>query len=198
LKRSSQRSREELLRKVERLNRTLDAEDSQQVPDDPVKFCQNWLGYEPFKYMYAFLQDKHHFIANVQARQTGKTFNGMAKLLWFGFRYPGSLILVTAPKFDQAKNIAFKALGEHLKRMKAVRPKVYETHFGDRNVLRTIIQFRNGSQILAESPIRSPGDRRCANRPRWRRCNPPTRSGDRSHGASPPSGPSPSPPLSRR
>ena len=30
-----------------------------------------------------------------------------------------SLILVTAPKFDQVKNIAFKALHKHLKRMKA-------------------------------------------------------------------------------
>jgi hypothetical protein len=34
----------------------------------------------------------------------------MAKILWYAFRYPRSLILVTAPKFDQAKNIAFKAL----------------------------------------------------------------------------------------
>jgi len=62
-----------------------------------VQFSIDWLGYTPFAYMRPFLRDPGHFIANVQARQTGKTFNGMAKLLWYGFRYPGSLILVTAP-----------------------------------------------------------------------------------------------------
>ncbi len=79
-----------------------------------------WLGYEPYGYMWPFLRDEGHFVANLQARQTGKTFNGMAKLLWIGFRYPGSEILVTAPKFDQAKNVAFKALGEHLERMRGL------------------------------------------------------------------------------
>ena len=103
--------------------------------------------------MWPFLRDRSHFIANVQARQTGKTFNGMAKLFYLGFRHPGSLILVTAPKFDQAKNIAFKALHEHLKRMKALDRDFYDYVIGDRNLLRSIIRFRNGSQILAESPI---------------------------------------------
>ena len=131
----------------------LRAEEAVQVPDDPVEFCRQWLGYTPFSYMQPFLRDISHFIANVQARQTGKTFNGMAKLLWYGFKHPGSLILVTAPKFDQVKNIAFKALGEHLQRMKTVNPELFRATVGDRNVLRTIVRFRNGSQILAESPI---------------------------------------------
>ena len=131
----------------------LRAEEAVQVPHDPVEFCGRWLGYTPFSYMHPFLRDNSHFIANVQARQTGKTFNGMAKLLWYGFKHPGSLILVTAPKFDQVKNIAFKALGEHLQRMKAVNPEFFRATIGDKNVLRTIVRFRNGSQILAESPI---------------------------------------------
>ena len=142
-----------MLRKFERENLRLDAEDAIKVPDDPVEFCRSWLGYEPYQYMWPFLRDESHFVANVQARQTGKTFNGMAKLIWFGFKYPGSLILVTAPKFDQVKNIAFKALGEHLHRMKIRNPELFKTAVGDRNVLRTIVRFRNGSQILAESPI---------------------------------------------
>jgi hypothetical protein len=132
---------------------TLRAEGAVKVPRDPVEFCRGWLGYTPFGYMWPFLRDEAHFVANVQARQTGKTFNGMAKLLWYGFRYPGSLILVTAPKFDQVKNIAFKALGEHLNRMKARDPGLFRATVGDRNVLRTIVRLRNGSQILAESPI---------------------------------------------
>jgi hypothetical protein len=32
--------------------------------------------------MWPFLRDEGHFIANLQARQTGKTFNGMAKPLF--------------------------------------------------------------------------------------------------------------------
>jgi hypothetical protein len=132
---------------------TLRAEMAVGVPDSVVEFCRIWLGYEPFEYMHGFLEDPSHFVANVQARQTGKTFNGMAKLLWYGFKYSSSRILITAPKFDQAKNIAFKALGEHLHRMKIRNPELFRATVGDRNVLRTIVRFRNGSQILAESPI---------------------------------------------
>jgi len=142
-------------RKLERLKREQQSQRKieDKAPDDPVEFCREWLGYEPFAYMHGFLDDDSHFIANVQARQTGKTFNGMAKLLWYAFRYPKSLILVTAPKFDQAKNIAFKALAEHLQRMKALNPELFRTAVGDKNVLRTIVRLRNGSQILAESPV---------------------------------------------
>ncbi len=58
-----------------------------QVPEDPVEFCRGWLGYESSRYMWPFLRDESHFIALLQARQTGKTFNGMAKLLWYAFLY---------------------------------------------------------------------------------------------------------------
>ena len=37
-----------------------------------VEFCVEWLGYEPYEYMWPFLKDEGHFIANLQARQTGK------------------------------------------------------------------------------------------------------------------------------
>jgi len=121
-----------------------------EIPADTVEFCRKILNYKPFEYMYPFLRDKSHFIANVQARQTGKTFNGMAKLLHYGFLFPGSLILITAPKFDQVKNIAFKALHEHLKRMDEEK---FEKLIGKKNALRTVIRYKNGSTILAESPI---------------------------------------------
>ena len=123
------------------------------LPGDVVEFCVEWLGYEPYAYMYPFLRDGGHFVANVQARQTGKTFNGMAKLLWYAFRFPGSLILVTAPKYDQAKNVAFKALHGHLERMKGVDRRFFDYVVGRRNVLKTVIRFRNGSAIQVESPV---------------------------------------------
>ena len=53
---------------------------SRVLPGDVVEFCRGWLGYEPYGYMWPFLRDEGHFVANLQARQTGKTFNGMAKL----------------------------------------------------------------------------------------------------------------------
>ncbi len=123
------------------------------LPGDVVEFCRVWLGYEPYAYMYPFLRDEGHFIANVQARQTGKTFNGMAKLLWYAFRYPGSLILVTAPKYDQAKNVAFKALHGHLERMRGLDLRFFDYVVGKRNMLKTVIRFRNGSAIQVESPV---------------------------------------------
>jgi len=137
--------KEEKRNKATRSKRTL--------PPDPVQFCREWLHYEPFEYMWPFLRDESHFIANVMARQTGKTFNGMAKLLYLAFRYYPVLILVTAPKLDQVKNIAFKALNEHLKRMQNNDPEFFDYAIGKRNVLRTVIRFRNGSTILAEPPI---------------------------------------------
>jgi len=140
----------QIRRQAEKVVHTRKAKGGANIPDDPVEFCRRILKYEPFRYMWPFLRDRSHFIANVQARQTGKTFNGMAKLLWYGFRYPGSRIFVTAPKFDQVKNIAFKHLNEHLKRMDQ---DFFETYIGKRNALRTIIRFRNGSEILAESPV---------------------------------------------
>lgn len=103
--------------------------------------------------MHPFLRDESHFIANVMARQTGKTFNGMAKVLYLAFRHPGSTILVTAPKFDQAKNIAFKHLHGHLQRMRAHDPAFFNRVVEPRNVMRTVIKLRNGSTILAESPV---------------------------------------------
>jgi hypothetical protein len=142
-----------LTSELDRAKLGLEAEELQEVPDDPVEFCIKWLGYTPYRYMWPFLQDPGHFVANVQARQTGKTFNGMAKLLWYALKFPRSLILVTAPKLDQAKNIAFKALAEHLQRMKARSPELFRAAVGDKNVLRTIVRLRNGSQILAESPV---------------------------------------------
>ncbi len=84
---------------------------------------------------------------NLQARQTGKTFNGMGKLLYLALRYPRSLILVTALKFDQVKNIAFKALNQHLDRMRARDPGFFKKVVGRKNVLRTIIRLMNGSTI---------------------------------------------------
>jgi len=123
------------------------------LPADPVEFCRDWLYYEPYEYMHPFLRDESHFIANVMARQTGKTFNGMAKLLYLGFKHPDSVILVTAPKYDQIKNIAFKALNQHLKRMESNDPDWFEYVVGKKNLLRTVVRLRNGSQILAESPI---------------------------------------------
>ena len=123
------------------------------MPRDPVEFCRTWLFYDPYPYMHPFLRDESHFIANVQARQTGKTFNGMAKVLHLALANQGSLVLITAPKFDQVKNIAFKALIEHLRRMKASDPGLFEAVCGEDNLLRTVIRLKNGSTLLAESPV---------------------------------------------
>ena len=142
--------REERRRLKEKTEYRTSSESPILIPADTVEFCRRILNYRPFEYMRPFLEDESHFIANVQARQTGKTFNGMAKLLHYGFLFPGSVMLITAPKFDQIKNIAFKALHEHLERMDEEK---FEELIGKKNALRTVIRYRNGSAILAESPV---------------------------------------------
>jgi hypothetical protein len=137
--------RREIERAVERLK-----ERNRQIPSDPVEFCRRVLRYEPYPYVWSFLRDQSHFITFKAARQTGKTFNGMAKLLYYAFAFPGCLVLVTAPKFDQVKNVAFRALEEHLHRMDR---ELFKAVVGKENVMRTVIRLRNGSRILAESPV---------------------------------------------
>ena len=139
--------------RVKRLESKLQKKETLRVPDDTVVFCREWLGYEPYPYMHGFLRDESHFIAVLQARQTGKTFNGTAKLLYLAVKYPGSTFLVTAPKFDQVKRIAFKHFHTHLNRMKAINPTLFRSLVGAKGLMRTIIRFKNGSEILAESPV---------------------------------------------
>jgi len=55
------------------------------LSSDVVEFCRKLLNYEPYRYMWLFFRDPSHLSALLQARQTGKTFNGMAKLLWYNF-----------------------------------------------------------------------------------------------------------------
>ncbi len=98
LRRDSRHSREELPREFERIRLRIDSEDAVEVPDDPIEFCKDRLGYTPLSYMWLFLRDRSHFIANSQARQSGKTFNGMVKLLLYA-KFPRSLIQVTTTKF---------------------------------------------------------------------------------------------------
>ncbi len=123
------------------------------IPKDTIEFCRRWLYYDPYPYMYPFLRDESHFIANLQARQTGKTFNGMAKLLHLALLNRDSLVLITAPKFDQVKNIAFKALTDHLHRMEANNLELFKLVCGKDKLLHTVIRLKNGSTILAESPV---------------------------------------------
>ncbi len=123
------------------------------LPPDPVTFCRQWLNYEPYTYVRPFLRDQSHFVALLMARQTGKTFNGMAKLLYLAFRHPGSTVLVTAPKLGQVKRIAFKTLRDHLHRMKANDPALFDAVCRERGLMKTMIRLRNGSTILAEPPV---------------------------------------------
>lgn len=120
------------------------------IPRDTVRFCREILNYKPYRYSEPFLRDQSHFIANKQARQTGKTFNGMAKILHTTLLHPSSLSIITAPKFDQVKNIAFENIHDHLNRMK---DEVYDALIAPKGALKTIIRLRNKSRILAEPPV---------------------------------------------
>ncbi len=77
----------------------------------------------------------------------------MAKLLHIALSNAHSTVLVTAPKLDQAKNIAFKHLSDHLMRLKARDPDLFHHIVLEDNILHTIIRFRNGSTILAQPPV---------------------------------------------
>lgn len=124
-----------------------------RLPKDKVKFFREVLAIEPFPYQAEFLRDPSPLKVIRWCRRAGKTTVMSGDDIYFAAHNPNSTIIVTMPKFQQVKGIYFQGEGglhAHLGRMSA---KCYDALIEDQ--LQTIIRFRNGSRILAETPTPS-------------------------------------------
>jgi len=142
---SLRKSRRRLKSLIERAEKLLRAE-RRELPTDPVEFCERILHIRPTSYqrrLLKLLAEGHRRIVLRWARQTGKTYILTAVLIWYCSTHPGSTALIVAPGLRQSLILSDRIHSLLNQMESSIRRGVVE------KALRTIIRFRNGSQIVA-------------------------------------------------
>jgi len=144
VKRSRWRNEAERIRR--RIERAVDDSAEADLPPDPVKFCVEILGFTPTSYQARLLNrvfKGRKRIVLRWARQSGKSWILAALIIWFCATNPNVLALIVAPGLRQSMILSDK-IHELLGRIQVKRRRRIV-----RQQLRTIIRFKNGSQIVA-------------------------------------------------
>ena len=132
------------LKRVESLIKEIEAEleaEKAKIPEDPVKLCEQKLGFKPTKYQRKLARFfmKNQFVAARWCRQSGKSHMVAALLLHYGLIHPNSYIGVVGPSWRQTKLI-IRRINFFLRKL----PRgLYQ------KPQRTIVRLRNGSIIEA-------------------------------------------------
>ena len=126
-------------RKLEELEKELQAQKKIEVPQDPVEFCIKFLGLTPFKYQenLASLFLIYQFITARWCRQSGKSHMISALLLWYALANPNSYIAIVGPSWRQTKLI--------IRKINAFLTKLPREWYGKPQ--RTMVTLTNGSRI---------------------------------------------------
>jgi hypothetical protein len=116
---------------------------SEQDLGDPVLFAQKALKFNPTGYQARLLREVSKRIVVIYPRQSGKSTTIAARAVWFACRNPKTVTLIVAPGLRQSM-IMMDRVHSHLMCMhKALRRE----YVG--KMQRTVIWFKNGSQIVA-------------------------------------------------
>jgi len=70
-----------------------------KIPDDPVEFCIQFLGFIQTEYQAKLVRDEAQFQAARWCRQSGKTYTIGAKLLHFHLKHLNSWVGNIGPSF---------------------------------------------------------------------------------------------------
>lgn len=84
-----------------------------RIQRDPVGFMREWLGddlWEKQEDIALSVRDNRR-TAVKSCHGSGKSFLGARIVLWFLHAYPGSIVLTTAPTFNQVANILWRNVG---------------------------------------------------------------------------------------
>lgn len=132
---------EKRLRELKRLWLQKKQAEKTVIPEDPIKACEQKLGFKPTKYqrqLARFFQ-KNQFVAARWCRQSGKSHMIAALLLLYALTHPNSYIGVVGPSWRQTKLI-IRRINSFLRKL----PRgLYQ------KPQRTIVRLRNGSIIEA-------------------------------------------------
>jgi phage FluMu gp28-like protein len=109
--------------------------------DSPISFAETVLGIKPFPYQAELLEDNSKRIVACMGRQTGKTTTIAMKAIHFADTNPKVTVLITAPSLRQSM-IMFDRIATFVFSSAYLRNKVVRA-------TRTLIQFENGSRIIA-------------------------------------------------
>ena len=140
--RKSRRHLKSLIERAEELLRT----ERRELPTDPIEFCERILHIRLTSYqrrLLRLLAEGHRRIVLRWARQTGKTYILAAVLIWYCSTHPGSTALIVAPGLRQSLILSDRIHGLLNQMEPNIRRGIIE------KALRTIIRFRNQSQIVA-------------------------------------------------
>jgi hypothetical protein len=116
---------------------------SEQDLEDPVLFVQKALKFNPTEYQAKLLRETSKRIVVIYPRQSGKSRTIAARAIWFACRNSKTVTLIVAPGFRQSMIMMDRV---HSFLMAMPRPLGRE-HVG--KMQRTVIWFKNGSQIIA-------------------------------------------------
>jgi hypothetical protein len=116
---------------------------SEQDFEDPVRFVQKALQFNPTEYQAKLLRETSKRIVVSYPRQSGKSTTIAARAIWFACKNPRTVTLIVAPGLRQSM-IMMDRVHSFLMGMHRV---LRREHVG--KMQRTVIWFRNGSQIIA-------------------------------------------------
>lgn len=114
-----------------------------RLRDDAVFFCAFLLGFKPTNYQEKLLQCEAKRILLRWARQSGKTWILAARTVWYSAFHRNTLTLIVAPGLRQSM-----ILSDKIHELLAKIPREIRRLFVEQQ-LRTVIRFRNKSQIVA-------------------------------------------------
>jgi len=111
------------------------------IPENPIKFCAEWLGFTPTKYQTELIKFfvENQFVAARWCRQSGKSHIIAVLLLHYALTHPDIYIAVVGPSWRQTKLI--------IRKINAFLRKIPPTFYHKSQ--RTIVCLTNGSIIEA-------------------------------------------------
>jgi len=115
----------------------------EKTKDDPVAFGKRFLNFHALLYQEKVLTDKSKRIAVRMSRQAGKTTTIAVRAIWYTATHPKTLSLIVAPSLRQSM-IMMDRIQSFLYGMKAQERRAIVS-----KMQRTVIWFRNGSQMVA-------------------------------------------------
>jgi hypothetical protein len=111
------------------------------IAASPSKFASAMLDFHPFPYQMKMLEDLSKKIVVCAARRVGKSYVTAVKALWFAFTHPKTSTLIVASTQRQSM-LLFDKLLDFVESKELLNDSVVRK-------TRTILQFTNGSRIVA-------------------------------------------------
>lgn len=115
----------------------------QAIIDDALRFCREYLKFNPTPYQERLLLDEWKRIYVCWSRQSGKSTTLAARMIQRCAKYPGTLRLIVAPGLRQSMIMMDKIQDFIYTIPKSLRRQLIG------KVQRTTIRFKNGSRIVA-------------------------------------------------